>query len=273
MWCSPAGFELTDPKSQGTLQSSFFEYLELLDQQTFCRQAFEVFVEFAGAFGASHVTYHFGVVAGHLDLVTSLEGESILDSAQNVGCSVASPFIEFLKGRRPVLHDHGHNRPYYNGLWSDPAPEGLGEEWSVFQHQLAKFELMNMITIPLQGPGLTTRGAITLHGPSGQTVEMVVEGVGGPAGLTELMAASLHFHLQYQAILAAEEPLVATLSDRQVDILLKLGWGREQKQIAQELGLSTPAIKYHVAEINRKMGTSHIIASVAKATKLGLIQP
>lgn len=62
--------------------------------------------------------------------------------------------------------------------------------------------------------------------------------------------------------------LTCKLSARQAEILVAVAEGRRYKEIAQSMGLSEPAIKYHMGEIVNRLHLENRLQAIAYATKL-----
>jgi DNA-binding NarL/FixJ family response regulator len=62
------------------------------------------------------------------------------------------------------------------------------------------------------------------------------------------------------------------LSERELGILAALGAGRSNKQIAQELWLAEPTIKFHLTNVYRKLGVTSRTEAVHYAYSHGLIE-
>ena len=67
------------------------------------------------------------------------------------------------------------------------------------------------------------------------------------------------------------EPESALLSDREREILACVARGLSDREIAEQLVLSTHTVHRHVANIRRKLGRSSRTAAVAEAARLGLL--
>ena len=63
----------------------------------------------------------------------------------------------------------------------------------------------------------------------------------------------------------------AGLSDREAAVLSHLAEGRQNKEIANALGLAEPTIKMHVKAICRKLGAQNRTRAVVTARDLGLV--
>ena len=62
------------------------------------------------------------------------------------------------------------------------------------------------------------------------------------------------------------------LTDRELSILEAVGAGRSNKQIARDLWLAEPTIKYHLTNIYRKLGVTSRTEAVHQAFSRGLIE-
>jgi DNA-binding NarL/FixJ family response regulator len=62
------------------------------------------------------------------------------------------------------------------------------------------------------------------------------------------------------------------LTDRELSILEAVGTGRSNKQIARDLWLAEPTIKYHLTNIYRKLGVTSRTEAVHQAFSRGLIE-
>ena len=62
------------------------------------------------------------------------------------------------------------------------------------------------------------------------------------------------------------------LTDRELSILGALGAGRSNKQIAQDLWLAEPTVKFHLTSIYRKLGVRSRTEAVHQAYSRGLIE-
>ena len=65
----------------------------------------------------------------------------------------------------------------------------------------------------------------------------------------------------------------ALVTDRQMDILLRITQGRSNKQIARELDLSENTVKVHVSAMLRALGLSNRTQAGILGQKLGLAEP
>jgi DNA-binding CsgD family transcriptional regulator len=70
---------------------------------------------------------------------------------------------------------------------------------------------------------------------------------------------------------AACRDLTDSLSPREREVLLLLGHGLTNKEVAQALGVAPETVKSHLKSIYRKMGVERRAHAVAKGHRLGLI--
>lgn len=62
-----------------------------------------------------------------------------------------------------------------------------------------------------------------------------------------------------------------TLTPRQFEVLVLIGRGLPQKEVAYTLGVSRPTIQNHMASVSRKLGGGPMIHLVVKAIKQGIL--
>lgn len=68
-----------------------------------------------------------------------------------------------------------------------------------------------------------------------------------------------------------QEPLVETLTPRELEVLRGLAEGLSNKQIARQLAISEHTVKFHVNAILGKLGAQSRTEAVVRATRAGLI--
>ena len=71
-------------------------------------------------------------------------------------------------------------------------------------------------------------------------------------------------------ISAADDP-VERLTARELEVLELLADGLANRAIAERLGISAETVKFHVASIMGKLGTSNRVETVRQAVRRGLI--
>ena len=69
----------------------------------------------------------------------------------------------------------------------------------------------------------------------------------------------------------ASEPAAVLLSSREQEILACVARGLSDREIAEQLVLSSHTVHRHVANIRRKLGRTSRTAAVAEAARLGLL--
>lgn len=69
----------------------------------------------------------------------------------------------------------------------------------------------------------------------------------------------------------ARNPLVAGLSDREMNILRQLADGKKNKEIGQSFGLEEVTIKLALRHLYKKINASNRAAAVGWATKVGIV--
>ncbi len=72
---------------------------------------------------------------------------------------------------------------------------------------------------------------------------------------------------------AGEAGFVEKLTPRQREVLGLVARGLRNKEIARELTVAEPTVKFHVAHIFEKLGVGGRIEAVGKAIKLGILTP
>ena len=70
---------------------------------------------------------------------------------------------------------------------------------------------------------------------------------------------------------APSQPLVESLSERELEILRVVAAGRSNREIASELFLALGTVKWYLNAINTKLGVSSRTQAVARARELGLL--
>jgi two-component system NarL family response regulator len=86
------------------------------------------------------------------------------------------------------------------------------------------------------------------------------------------VAAGEHFVPQALARKLAERNLHATLSTREIEVLRLVAQGKANKEIADQLGLSIPTVKTHLAHILTKLDAPDRTRAVTVAMERGLLR-
>lgn len=86
------------------------------------------------------------------------------------------------------------------------------------------------------------------------------------------VAAGERFIPPHLAKRLAERNLHATLSSREVEVLSLIARGKANKEIADQLGLSVPTVKTHIAHILEKLDAPDRTRAVTTAMERGLLR-
>lgn len=62
------------------------------------------------------------------------------------------------------------------------------------------------------------------------------------------------------------------LTNRQLDVLIRMAHGESDKQMAATLGISVHTAHFHVLDVARRLGTKTRVQSVVRGLQLGLLQ-
>ena len=77
----------------------------------------------------------------------------------------------------------------------------------------------------------------------------------------------------HQRPAGAAEQLIEPLSQRELEVLQLLARGSSNKEVARQLFISLPTVKWHTSNIYGKLGVQNRNQAVAKARALGLLTP
>jgi len=77
----------------------------------------------------------------------------------------------------------------------------------------------------------------------------------------------------HQQPAGAAEKLIEPLSQRELEVLQLLARGSSNKEVARQLFISLPTVKWHTSNIYGKLGVQNRNQAVAKARALGLLTP
>ena len=67
------------------------------------------------------------------------------------------------------------------------------------------------------------------------------------------------------------QPLVDSLTKRELEILILIAAGLKNKEIAEQLVISLNTVLYHIKNIYSKLGVNKRTQAIAKAKEIGLI--
>ena len=95
------------------------------------------------------------------------------------------------------------------------------------------------------------------------------DSVAAPSLTRKLMDA----YLQDPAPIAGTDPRLATLSEREREVLEAIGQGATNTEIAERLSLTESTVKKHVGRVLAKIGARDRIQAVIFAYDNGLVQP
>jgi DNA-binding NarL/FixJ family response regulator len=108
--------------------------------------------------------------------------------------------------------------------------------------------------------------------------EELIAGIRAVASGDSVVAPSLtrklmDAYLQDPAPAAHEDPLLATLSEREREVLEAIGQGATNTEIAERFTLTESTVKEHVGRVLAKIGARDRIQAVIYAYDNGLVQP
>ncbi|NBU58293.1 MAG: LuxR family transcriptional regulator [Betaproteobacteria bacterium] len=128
--------------------------------------------------------------------------------------------------------------------------------------------------------GLRDGVGIPLYGPNGEIAGIGLANATGDVkpdknllGLLKAMAAQFHIAYSEKCADAHDGAREIRLSAREREILLWVAEGKSDQVIADMLHISYPTVRFHLANIYRKLGANERIFAVAKALRQGLITP
>ncbi|MEU1628465.1 response regulator transcription factor [Streptomyces sp. NPDC020096] len=99
------------------------------------------------------------------------------------------------------------------------------------------------------------------------------DAVVAPAVTRRLLDAYAQYLPRHSPTAAGEDPRLAALTDREREILVALGQGWTNGEIAQRLVLSESTVKTHVGRVLAKIGARDRVQAVIFAYDLGLTRP
>jgi DNA-binding NarL/FixJ family response regulator len=109
--------------------------------------------------------------------------------------------------------------------------------------------------------------SIVVVGEHSTAAEATASGVPADAVLTATPAGGS----SRPALDGVGDPPVEHLTARELDVLAHLVDGLPNRAIGERLGISAETVKFHVASIMGKLGTSNRVETVRQAVRRGLI--
>jgi len=168
----------------------------------------------------------------------------------------------------PVIQESRTQRLPY--AWGEPAGEEiLTRKQTRIMRECLDHGIRNGIGVPV-------------HAPHGEFAVMTAIYDGPPKDMSkvlleshpELYLAGVYFHSAiWQNYLSADETQSATLTAREVDVLSWASRGKTNWEVARILGISENAVKFHIRNSCKSLGTCSKLHTVTKAICLGLIRP
>jgi DNA-binding NarL/FixJ family response regulator len=173
------------------------------------------------------------------------------------------------------------------------APAGSGSPWDVVVATHGGLDLAGPGLRPEQALLLVTDDALEIRALSGlelrawgvvslettaealqAAVRALAEGLAAvsPALLQQALAAGNGSSADAAGMAGdGEDAPLAPLTEREVDVLLRLAQGLTNKQIALALGISEHTVKFHVSSIYSKLGVSNRAEAVRKGARKGWV--
>jgi len=121
----------------------------------------------------------------------------------------------------------------------------------------------NLAQLPLRGWGVLD--------PEATQPELIASVLALSEGLCLVNPYWLRQQLKKRIRVDAHDEVVEVLTTRETEILQLLALGLTNKQIAFQLKISTHTVKYHIATIYAKLGTTNRVETVNMGLKRGLI--
>jgi DNA-binding CsgD family transcriptional regulator len=153
-------------------------------------------------------------------------------------------------------------------LWRDlNRLLGLHANQDAFLRRADRAGLHHGVGLPFTGPG-TQIGGIALASSESKLKR--------PINLGILTAFANQFYREYKrivGIIALDRPLKVSLSDRERQVLTRIGHGRTNHQIALHLNMKPRTVEFHVRNIFDKLEVTSRAEAVYVALAYGLIQP
>jgi DNA-binding NarL/FixJ family response regulator len=116
-------------------------------------------------------------------------------------------------------------------------------------------------------------GFLLKDAPAGRLAEAVRLVAAGETLLDPAVTRRLVERFLEPALSPAAPSQVATLSERELEILRELARGRSNAEIAARLHVSPATVKTHVANVLHKLGVRDRVQAVVMAYEAGLVRP
>ena len=124
------------------------------------------------------------------------------------------------------------------------------------------------LTVPLRGFSGEFASLIVSFGDQREAFEDVVRNRD-----SDLWISALYFHDQIWKTLTGETSTSSIyLTERQIETLTWLATGKSMGGVADILGVSEYAIRYHVLQAAERLGTPNLTSTVARAIALGFVR-
>ena len=211
---------------------------------------------------------HFGfeyVVYGHLTNGIKLESDD--------NCLVYNGFPDEWTSYY-FDHDYADIDPIVRRMSNSALPFDWHETWQLENLSRPQKKLKG----DRKDAGLFHGLSVPLHGPHGNVyafdLARSVDEAIDPAAPMKATMIALQCHTKMMALMPspANEDHVPKLSRRERQVLMQVRQGKNNNDIAETLGITRHGVKFHLANILRKMGTTDRISAVVKAVRLGLIR-
>lgn len=163
--------------------------------------------------------------------------------------------------------------PIVDRLAQTSTPFSWAECWKLAGDSRSQRKL----TRERNSAGLFCGISIPLHGPLGNVyafdIARTVDEALDPA--VEMCAAMIALQC-HTANMRFEDVLLgnateSTLTDREHEVLSLVMRGRNNRWIAEHLGMSLAGVKFHLSNIQKKVNATDRVTAVVKALKLGLM--
>ena len=175
-----------------------------------------------------------------------------------MGYSAHDPSLHHcLTDLRPAPQGLSH----YHGRVDGPARQLIDES--------AECGLRTGIVFPTRGTAAGEKGALSAS--NAMDLAEFQRFIRGRQAAIHLAAVSAHTRLQI--LRKAEQAVAVHLRPRERECLLWSAAGLGSKDIARRLGVSPPAIDFHMAHACRKLSAATRTHAVARALALGMIAP